>query len=106
MVSGIKIQDKVIGTGSVAEKGRSVTIRFDLALNKGEMIQERQMATFTIGKRSVVAGLEYGVQGMRVGGQRVIRVSPHLGYRDVGVPGVVPADAVLVFEVELLEVQE
>lgn len=106
MVSGIKIQERVIGTGPVAETGRVVTIRYNLTLNKGEIIQEGQAVTFTIGKRRMIAGLEYGVQGMRVGGRRIIRVSPHLGYRDVGVPDAVPANAVLVFELELLEVQE
>ena len=70
-MSGIKIQEKIIGNGSVAERGRSVTIRYSLALNKGEVLQEEQMATFTIGKRQVIAGLEYGVQGMRVGGRRL-----------------------------------
>jgi FKBP-type peptidyl-prolyl cis-trans isomerase len=43
---------------------------------------------------------------MRVGGKRIIRVSPHLGYRDEGLDGLIPANAVLVFDVEMLEVQE
>jgi FKBP-type peptidyl-prolyl cis-trans isomerase len=106
MVSGIKTKDVVVGTGTIAKKGDSVTIRYDLTLNKGESIQLRQVVSFVVGKRCVIAGLEYGVQGMRVGGKRIIRVSPHLGYRDEGLDGLIPANAVLVFDVEMLEVQE
>jgi FKBP-type peptidyl-prolyl cis-trans isomerase len=50
----------------------------------------------------VIPGLEYGVEGMRVGGKRRLRVGPHLGYREEGVPGVVPANAVLEFHVTLV----
>jgi FKBP-type peptidyl-prolyl cis-trans isomerase len=106
MISGVKTWDETVGTGDVAEKGDSVTIRYDLALNKGEKVQTGQVVTFVLGKRQVIPGLEHGVQGMRVGGRRVIRVSPHLAYREDGVPGIVPANAVLVFDVELLEVRQ
>jgi FKBP-type peptidyl-prolyl cis-trans isomerase len=106
MVSGIKTEDVVVGTGTVAKKGDFVAIRYDLSLNKGESVQTGQVVDFIVGKRRVIAGLEYGVQGMRVGGRRIIRVSPHLGYGDKGVSGLVPASAVLVFDVEMLEVQE
>jgi FKBP-type peptidyl-prolyl cis-trans isomerase len=53
----------------------------------------------------VVAGLEYGVEGMRAGGKRRIRIGPHLAYRDKGVPDTIPANAVLEFRVSLLSVQ-
>jgi FKBP-type peptidyl-prolyl cis-trans isomerase len=52
----------------------------------------------------VIAGLERGLEGMRIGGIRKLRVSPHLAYRDTGVPGVVPPNAVLMFEIELLSI--
>ena len=58
--------------------------------------------TFTLGKRTVIAGLEYGVEDMCVGGKRSLQVSPHLAYREAGVPGIIPANAKLRFEVELL----
>jgi len=105
MASGIKIKDEIVGAGPVAEKGGLVTIRYNLALNGGERIQTEERSTFVIGKRTVIAGLELGVVGMRVGGRRTIRVSPHLAYRDKGVPGCIPPHAVLVFEVELLSVE-
>ena len=106
MISGIKIQNVVVGTGIIAKRGDSVTIRYDLRLNKGENVQAGQVVRFIVGKRWVIPGLEYGVEGMQVGGRRIIRVSPHLGYRNEGVPGLVPANAVLVFDVEMLEIQE
>jgi FKBP-type peptidyl-prolyl cis-trans isomerase len=106
MPSGVKIRDDSMGTGRLAEKGSQVTIRFDLSLNRGDVLRTGEISTFTIGKRQVIPGLEYGVSGMRVGGRRRIRLSPHLAYRDRGVPGLIPPDAVLVFEVELLAVQE
>ena len=53
--------------------------------------------------RSLVAGLFYGVDGMRVGGMRRVEIAPHLAYGDRGVPGVIPPDAVLIAEVTILE---
>lgn len=79
-------------------------VRYTLKLNRGEILQEDVPASFRIGERRVIAGLEYGVEGMRVGGHRLIRVGPHLGYRENGVPGVIPTDAVLEFDVLLLGV--
>lgn len=105
MARGVEVDDDVIGNGRIAERGGSITIRYDLALNRGDVVQAGQVATFVLGKRTVIAGLEYGVQGMRVGGRRRLRISPHLGYGAAGVPGVVPPNAVLLFQVELLDVQ-
>ena len=70
---------------------------------EAELVQ--QVRDGLLGRR-VIAGLEYGVEGMRAGGRRRIRVAPHLGYGDRGVPGVVPANALLTFDVQLLKVEE
>ena len=59
---------------------------------------------FDLSGRVVIAGLRYGVEGMRVGGLRRLTVSPHLAYGGDGVPGVIPPVAVLIFEVKLLDV--
>ena len=56
-----------------------------------------------IDRRSLVNGLFYGVDGMRVGGTRRLEIAPHLGYGDRGVPGVIPAGAVLTAEITILE---
>jgi len=56
-----------------------------------------------IDRRSLVNGLFYGVDGMRVGGTRRLEIAPHLGYGDRGIPGVIPASAVLTAEITILE---
>ena len=81
-----------------------MTISYDLALNRGEVVQSLDSFVFTLGMREVVAALEYGVEGMRVGGQRRFRAGPHLAYGDDGVERVVPPNAVLIFDVKLLAV--
>ena len=70
------------------------------------MISFRRQFVYVIdlSRRDVIAGLRYGIAGMQEGGRRKIRVSPHLGYGEVGVPGVIPPGAVLIFDIELLEV--
>ena len=106
MVKGVRIQEVSLGGGPVAEKGGRVTVRYDGFLSRGDAFQRGVVASFELGGREVIPGLEIGVEGMRVGGRRRIRVSPHLGYGGRGVPGVVPANAVLSFDVELLAVEE
>jgi FKBP-type peptidyl-prolyl cis-trans isomerase len=106
MGRGIRIEEVELGEGPVAARGRRVSVRYDGFLSRGDAFQRGVVATFTLGRREVIAGLEYGVEGMRAGGRRRVRVSPHLGYGGRGVPGVVPASAVLLFDVELLSVEE
>lgn len=102
MPSGLNVVDVTVGSGAVAEQGRSVSVRWRGTLNRGDAFGSGEVS-FRVGERRVIAGLDKGVVGMRVGGTRRLRVSPHMGYRDRVVPGV-PADAVLNFEVELLDV--
>ncbi|MBI1877661.1 MAG: FKBP-type peptidyl-prolyl cis-trans isomerase [Chloroflexi bacterium] len=106
MRKGIEIKDLRLGNGLTAERGQTVTIRYDGYLNRGDKFQENITCTFRVGSREVISGLSNGVEGMRVGGLRRIRVSPHLAYGVAGVPGLIPANAVLTFEVELLEVSD
>jgi FKBP-type peptidyl-prolyl cis-trans isomerase len=103
-LSGLKIEDVVEGTGPSAERGSVVSIQWQGWLNRGEAFGSGTESV-RIGQRRHIAGLERGVIGMRVGGIRRLRVSPHLGYRDREVPGI-PAHAVLQFEVKLLSVQD
>lgn len=102
--SGIKVISDEPGSATEAKRGDTVTVRRAIALSRGGVVLPDETTTFTIGRRHVIAGLEYGVEGMRVGGRRRFRVSPHLAYRDVGVEGTVPANAVLVFDVWLMEI--
>ena len=57
--------------------------------------------TIVLGRREAVAGVEHGLLGMKVGGYRKFRISPHLAYRDKGIPGLIPPDAVLIVELWL-----
>jgi FKBP-type peptidyl-prolyl cis-trans isomerase len=106
MRKGIRIEEVQLGAGPVAEKGKTVTVRYDGFLSRGDSFQKGETVSFKLGRREVIAGLEYGVEGMRVGGRRRIRVSPHLAYGDKGVEGVIPANAVLILDVELLAAED
>lgn len=103
--SGIRIISDEPGCGPEAKRGDAVSIRCSITLSRGDLVFPEQSQTFTIGQRNMIAGLEYGVEGMRVGGRRRFRVSPHLAYRDVGVDGKIPPNAVLDFDVRLISVE-
>jgi len=105
MRAGIKLESETVGEGREAARGDTVTVAYDLSLNRGEVVQSLDLYSFTLGKRDVIAALEYGVEGMRVGGQRCFRAGPHLGYGDKGVDGIIPPNAVLIFDVKLLSVE-
>lgn len=104
MRGGIKLDSETIGDGCVAERGDTVKVSYELMLNHGDVVQSVDAYTFVLGKREVIAALGYGVEGMRVGGRRQFHAGPHLCYRDVGVAGIVPPNAVLHFNVRLLSV--
>ena len=57
--------------------------------------------TIVLGRREAVAGVEHALMGMKVGGYRKVRISPHLAYRDTGIPGLIPPNAVLICEIWL-----
>ena len=102
---GVEYEDIKLGDGPPASRGAKVDVRYSLFLNRGQLVQENQEYSFRVGKRRVIPGLEYGVEGMRVGGERRLRVAPHLAYRDQAIPGLVPVNAVLEFHVTLLRVE-
>lgn len=101
--AGVEYEDLRIGDGPAAGRGSKVEVRYDVFLNRGEQIQTDQHVSFRIGERHVIAGLEYGVEGMRAGGERRLRVGPHLAYREQAVTGV-PPGALLEFHLTLLSV--
>ena len=101
---GLEIEETKTGSGVAAHRGDLVTVRYSGYLNRGDAFQTDVTTTFRLGERRVVAGLERGVEGMKVGGVRKLRVSQHLAYRDTGVAGIVPPNAILVFDVELLSI--
>jgi FKBP-type peptidyl-prolyl cis-trans isomerase len=102
---GVRYEEIIVGDGPIAERDSTVDVIYTLSLNRGDVVQSDMRYTFRLTDRELVAGLRYGVEGMRVGGHRRVRIGPHLAYRHEGVPGRVPADAVLVFDVQLLAVR-
>jgi FKBP-type peptidyl-prolyl cis-trans isomerase len=109
--SGLQFNDTVIGTGAVAKAGAEVTVHYTGWLwkdgAKGAKFDSSKDRNdpfaFSLGARQVIAGWDEGVQGMKVGGKRTLLIPPQLGYGARGAGGVIPPNATLLFEVELLE---
>jgi FKBP-type peptidyl-prolyl cis-trans isomerase len=108
-------QDLRVGPGAEAVTGRRATVNYTGWLydplrpeNKGQQFDSsvgRQPFTFTLGAGQVIRGWDQGVPGMKVGGQRRLTIPPDLGYGANGAGGVIPPNATLVFDVDLLDVQ-
>ena len=102
------IEDLVVGTGREAKKGDAVEVHYTGWLTDGKKFDSsvgRGPFSFDLGAGQVIAGWDRGVAGMKVGGKRKLTVPPELGYGSRGFPGVIPPQATLVFEVELLGVR-
>lgn len=107
--SGLIIENIKVGDGIEAVAGKMVSVhytgwltdgcKFDSSLDRDEAFE------FKLGARQVISGWDEGVQGMKVGGIRKLTILPELGYGKRGAGGVIPPDATLVFEVELLDVR-
>lgn len=102
MKPGIRILDDQPGDGAPVQQGERIRIRCGLSLNRGDHIQSFQ-EEIVLGNRHLIAGLHYGIEGMRIGGRRRFKASAHLCYGADGVPGKIPPNAALVFDVDLLE---
>jgi FKBP-type peptidyl-prolyl cis-trans isomerase 2 len=120
-LSGLKLLEEREETGSPASKGDRVVFNMRLFLNKGDevLLSEMQAThlpkemtrvvdgvtsidrTIVLGRREAMAGMEQALMGMKVGGYRKVRVSPHLAYRDKGILDLIPPDAVLIVELWL-----
>jgi FKBP-type peptidyl-prolyl cis-trans isomerase len=106
--SGLRYQDVEKGQGAVATAGRNVSVHYSGWLPNGEKFDSsrdrNQPFGFTLGAGQVIAGWDEGVAGMKVGGKRNLTIPPELGYGSRGAGGVIPPNATLLFEVELLKV--
>ena len=115
-VAALQVQDLVVGQGAEAAPGSKVTVHYSGWLyeqaapdHKGKAFDSSRESgrpfSFALGARQVIAGWDQGVAGMRVGGQRRLLIPATLAYGEQGAGGVIPPNATLVFDVELLEVQ-
>jgi FKBP-type peptidyl-prolyl cis-trans isomerase len=106
--SGLIFEDSILGTGAEAKAGQMVVVHYTGWLTDGTKFDSSKDRddpfSFPLGGRRVIAGWDEGVQGMKVGGTRKLTIPPELGYGARGAGGVIPPNATLVFEVELLDV--
>ena len=110
MPTELSVSDQVVGTGAVAEVGDTVTVNYVGAFPDGTVFDASETHgepfTFTLGAKTVIAGWEEGVPGMREGGKRTLVVPPSLGYGAGGAGNVIPPNATLLFQIELLTVEK
>jgi peptidylprolyl isomerase len=109
--SGLQYWDIVVGTGAVAKEGDRVRVHYTGWLATGKKFDSSvdggRPFTFALGNGEVIRGWDEGIAGMKVGGKRQLRIPPELGYGDAGTPdGTIPSNATLIFDVQLLSVQE
>lgn len=106
--SGLSIEELVDGTGEAATAGIEVTVHYTGWLTDGKKFDSSKDRddpfVFPLGAGHVIRGWDEGVQGMKVGGKRKLTIPPDLGYGPRGAGGVIPPNATLVFEVELLAI--
>ncbi len=105
---GLVIEDIETGEGAVADKGKKVSVHYTGWLTDGRKFDSSKDRNdpfvFPLGAGHVIRGWDEGVQGMKEGGRRKLTIPPEMGYGARGAGGVIPANATLVFEVELLKV--
>jgi len=106
--SGLKYEDIAVGEGESAATGQTVRVHYTGWLTSGtkfdSSLDRSDPFSFPLGGGRVIRGWDEGVQGMKVGGRRKLTIPPQLGYGASGAGGVIPPNATLVFEVELLEI--
>ena len=106
--SGLQYEDIVEGTGAMPQKGQRVTVHYTGTLEDGTKFDSsrdrNRPFSFTIGVGQVIKGWDEGVSTMRVGGQRKLIIPPELGYGARGAGGIIPPNATLLFDVELLRI--
>ena len=107
--SGLVFEELVVGSGNAAASGQKVSVHYTGWLTNGTKFDSSKDRgdpfIFPLGKGQVIKGWDEGVQGMKIGGVRKLTIPPNLGYGARGAGGVIPPNATLVFEVELLAIK-
>jgi peptidylprolyl isomerase len=108
--SGLTYVDVVVGNGAAPVAGKQVKVHYTGTLENGtkfdSSVDRKQPFSFIIGVGQVIKGWDEGVMSMKVGGKRKLVIPANLGYGARGAGGVIPPNATLLFDVELLEVQK
>lgn len=106
--SGLQYWDTKVGTGEEAKSGDKVKVHYTGWFISGKKfdssVDAHQPYSFTLGQGNVIKGWDEGVAGMKVGGKRQLRIPPELAYGEKGFKNIVPPDATLIFDVQLLAV--
>jgi len=117
--SGIKILSEHVGSGDPVERQHVYHLKLKMWLNRSEPLRWEQpwgmidrarleddgatlITDLRIDRENLFAGLFQGIDGMRIGGRRKLKISPHLAYGETGIPGRIPAQAVIIAEIEFL----
>jgi FKBP-type peptidyl-prolyl cis-trans isomerase FkpA len=107
--SGLMIEELNLGEGAEAQPGNMVSVHYTGWLTSGakfdSSVDRNESFDFPLGRGHVIRGWDEGVAGMKVGGKRKLTIPPELGYGARGAGGVIPPNATLVFDVELLAVR-
>jgi FKBP-type peptidyl-prolyl cis-trans isomerase len=105
---GLKMEDIKVGTGAEAVAGKKITVHYTGTLTDGtkfdSSVDRGQPFSFNLGAGEVIKGWDQGFAGMKVGGERKLTIPPELGY-GASAQGSIPANSVLIFDVQLLDVQ-
>jgi peptidylprolyl isomerase len=110
LIMDLVITDLQQGTGKEAVKGKEITVHYTGMLEDGTVfdssVTRKQPLTFTLGAGMVIIGWDQGFDGMKEGGKRKLTIPPHMAYGSRGAGGVIPPNATLIFDVELLQVED
>lgn len=107
--SDVEYWDLQVGTGKTAVAGKTLSMHYTGWLTNGKKFDSshdrNQPFQFTLGAGEVIKGWDEGIAGMKVGGKRQLKIPPAAGYGSRGAAGVIPPNATLIFDVELLDVK-